>query len=172
MEEIGDSCIYINEIVSVILFILSFPIAYLLASILGDVLWYFIFLVIFWVSALCIFLYDIFSYEKDKNNRDVEDKSFGRDVVHYAPLKKLKNDDTLDFYTATLKPVDTVTPICTVEEIGEYAECPYCGSNIRETFYELGGIVRCNKCGAFHHRECFEYYGKKCGSSSCKLREA
>jgi len=66
MGEIGDSGIYINEIVSVILFILSFPIAYLLASILGDVLWYFIFLAIFWFYALCIFVYDIFSYEKDE----------------------------------------------------------------------------------------------------------
>jgi len=81
-------------------------------------------------------------------------------------------DKTLDIYTPTLKQLDSVTPVYNIEEVGEYAECPYCGSNIRETFYELGGVVRCNKCGALHHRECFEYYGRKCGSPSCKLREA
>ena len=70
-----------------------------------------------------------------------------------------------------IKKEDMVIPISNIEEIGKYAECPYCGSNIRETFNELGGIVRCDKCGAFHHKECFEYYGKKCGSSSCKLRD-
>ena len=76
----------------------------------------------------------------------------------------LKSGDVLDnktpdIYTPTLKQLDTVTPISNIEEVGKYAECPYCGSNIRETFNELGGIVRCDKCGAFHHRECFEYYG-------------
>ena len=80
--------------------------------------------------------------------------------------------NTLDIYTPvrTSKQWDTVTPVYNIEEVGEYAECPYCGSNIRETFYELGGVVRCNKCGALHHKECFEYYGRKCGSPSCKLR--
>ncbi|MCW3129446.1 MAG: hypothetical protein N2V75_05035 [Methanophagales archaeon] len=83
-------------------------------------------------------------------------------------------DKTLDIYPPidTLKQKDTVTPIYNVEEVGKYAECPYCGSNIRETFYELGSVVRCNKCGALHHKECFEYYGRKCGSPSCKLKEA
>ena len=83
------------------------------------------------------------------------------------------NDDTLDIHMPirTPKQWDTVTPVYNIEEVGEYAECPYCGSNIRETFYELGGVVRCNKCGALRHRECFEYYGRKCGSPSCKLKE-
>ena len=80
--------------------------------------------------------------------------------------------DKFEIYAPIEPAISTVTPIYNIEEVGKYAECPYCGSNIRETFYELGGIVRCDKCGAFHHRECFEYYGNKCGSSSCKLREA
>ena len=80
-----------------------------------------------------------------------------------------KSGEILD---KTSKQWDTVTPVYNIEEVGKYAECPYCGSNIRETFYEHGGIVRCNKCGALHHKECFEYYGRKCGSSSCKLKEA
>ncbi|MCW3129450.1 MAG: hypothetical protein N2V75_05055 [Methanophagales archaeon] len=77
-----------------------------------------------------------------------------------------KSDDALN---KTSKQWDTVTPVYNIEEVGKYAECPYCGSNIRETFYEQGGIVRCDKCGALHHKECFEYYGRKCGSSTCKL---
>ena len=81
-----------------------------------------------------------------------------------------KSGEVLD-KTKTSKQWDTVTPVYNIEEVGEYAECPYCGSNIRETFYEHGGIVRCNKCGALHHKECFEYYGGKCGSPSCKLKE-
>ncbi|MCW3129452.1 MAG: hypothetical protein N2V75_05065, partial [Methanophagales archaeon] len=97
------------------------------------------------------------------------------DVIR-EKLKSLKGlrRERLDIYTPvdTLKQLDTVTPISNIEEVGKYAECPYCGSNIRETFYELGGVVRCNKCGAFHHKECFEYYGRKCGSPSCKLKEA
>jgi hypothetical protein len=84
----------------------------------------------------------------------------------------VSNDGTLDIYSPTLKQLDNVTPIYTIEEVGKYAECPYCGSNMRETFNELGGVVRCDKCYAFHHKECFEYYGKICGSSSCKLGEA
>jgi len=82
--------------------------------------------------------------------------------------------NTLDIYTPvrTSKQWDTVTPVYNIEEVGKYAECPYCGLNIRETFYELGGVVRCNKCGALHHKECFEYYGRKCGSPSCKLKDA
>jgi hypothetical protein len=86
-----------------------------------------------------------------------------------TPSRIPTTDKTLDIYTPTLKQLDSVTPIYNIEEVGKYAECPYCGSKIRETFYELGGIVRCDKCGAFHHKECFEFYGKKCGSSSCKL---
>ena len=78
----------------------------------------------------------------------------------------------LEIYAPIEPTISTVTPISNIEEVGKYAECPYCGSNIRETFNELGGIVRCDKCGAFHHKECFEYYGRKCGSPSCKLREA
>ena len=78
-------------------------------------------------------------------------------------------DDTLDIYTPTPKRWGAVTPIYSIEEVGEYAECPYCSSNIRETFYELGGIVRCDKCDAFHHKECFEFFGGKCGSPTCKL---
>ncbi|MCW3129453.1 MAG: hypothetical protein N2V75_05070 [Methanophagales archaeon] len=100
-------------------------------------------------------------------------------IIRDRPETTLKigevlDDDTLDIYTPvrTSKQWDIVTPIDTIEEVGKYAECPYCGSNIRETFYEHGGIVRCDKCGALHHKECFEYYGRKCGSSSCKLREA
>ena len=99
-------------------------------------------------------------------------------VIRKRPESTFKDgdvlgDDALDIYTPTRtsKQWDTVTPVYNIEEVGEYAECPYCGSNIRETFYELGGVVRCNKCGAFHHKECFEYYGGKCGSPSCKLRE-
>ena len=80
--------------------------------------------------------------------------------------------ESLDIYTPikTLKQLDTVTPISNIDEVTKYAECPYCGSNMRDTFYELGGVVRCDKCGALHHKECFEYYGRKCGSPSCKLR--
>ena len=76
-----------------------------------------------------------------------------------------------EFYAPIETAPSSVTLISNIEEVGKYAECPYCGFNIRKTFYEHGGIVRCDKCGAFHHKECFEYYGKKCGSSSCKLRE-
>ncbi|MCW3129445.1 MAG: hypothetical protein N2V75_05030 [Methanophagales archaeon] len=76
----------------------------------------------------------------------------------------------IDIFDLIETRISTVTPVSNIKEVGKYAECPYCGSNIRDTFYELGGIVRCDKCGAFHHKECFEYYGRKCGSSSCKLR--
>jgi len=90
-------------------------------------------------------------------------------------LRKYKpstDKDKLEISKQVKSKPSTATPIYNLEEVGKYAECPYCGSNIRDTFYEHGGIVRCNKCGAFHHRDCFEYYGKKCGSSSCKLKEA
>ncbi|MCW3129444.1 MAG: hypothetical protein N2V75_05025 [Methanophagales archaeon] len=127
-----------------------------------------------WVPAVWVIVAYVYENrvrsETTFKGGDVEDKSFGRDVVHYSSLKRLNKDDPLDIYTATLKQVDTVTPIYNVEEVGKYAECPYCGSNIRDTFYDLGGIVRCDKCGALHHKECFEYYGRKCGSPSCKLR--
>jgi hypothetical protein len=82
--------------------------------------------------------------------------------------------ESLDIYRSVdvQKPSETVTSISNIEEVGKYAECPYCGFNIRKTFYELGGVVRCNKCGVFHHKECFDYYGGKCGSLSCTLKNA
>ncbi len=99
---------------------------------------------------------------------------FATVYVHrkYAHIPGEDAADTLDIYAPidTLKQLDNATIIYNKEEVSKYAECPYCGSNIRDTFYEHGGIVRCDKCGAFHHKECFEYYGNKCGSSSCKLR--
>jgi len=87
---------------------------------------------------------------------------------HKPPADK----DKLEILAPIKSAPSTVTPVYNIEEVGKYAECPYCGLNIRETFYEHGGIVRCNKCGAFHHKECFEYYGRKCGSPSCKLKDA
>jgi hypothetical protein len=53
-------------------------------------------------------------------------------------------------------------------DVPEYAECPYGDGNIRETFYE-DTIVRCSDCGAFHHRSCFDRFGK-CGSIRCRAR--
>ena len=106
---------------------------------------------------------------------------------------KSRSENTLDIYTSSenirnietsresrssspfrwwlMQKEDNVTPLLSIEEVGKYAECPYCSSNIRDTFFEHGGVVRCDKCGALHHKECFEYYGRKCGSPSCKLRD-
>jgi hypothetical protein len=55
-----------------------------------------------------------------------------------------------------------------IHEVPEHAECPYGDGNIRETFYE-DTIVRCSVCGAFHHRSCFDRFGK-CGSIRCRAR--
>ena len=106
-------------------------------------------------------------YNVKRNYKNIE-KDLNKNIDELKrSLKK-----SLAIYTIVEHPISTVTPIYTLEEVGKYAECPYCGSKIRETFYELGGIIRCNNCGAFHHKECFEYYGGKCGSSSCKLRNS
>ena len=103
-------------------------------------------------------------YNVKRNYKNIE-----KDVNKNIDELKRSLKKSLAIYTIVEHSISTVTTIYTVEEVGKYAECPYCGSNIRKTFY--GGIVRCDKCGAFHHKECFEYYGRKCGSSSCKLRD-
>jgi hypothetical protein len=53
-----------------------------------------------------------------------------------------------------------------LHNVPEHAECPYGDGNIRETFYE-DAIVRCSACGAFHHRSCFDRFGR-CGSIRCR----
>lgn len=63
-----------------------------------------------------------------------------------------------------------VTPVFNIGDVIEDAQCPYCSSNIRDTFHEYGGIVKCTACGTFHHKKCFDDY-KICGSKKCKLRK-
>ena len=121
----------------------------------------------FGFPALAAILYGIMAgYSKPFNQRD--SRSTDDDTLDiYMPIETVSEDvatpSSLERWPSPwfLRRKDAVTPIYGIEEIGKYAECPYCGSNIRDTFYELGGIVRCDRCGAFHHKECFDYYGKK-----------
>jgi hypothetical protein len=129
----------------------------------------------FGISAIVAIVFGIIAgYSKDFNQRDsrsTDDETL--DI--YMPIETVSEDiatpSSLERWPSpwASRRKDAVTPIYGIEEIGKYAECPYCGSNIRETFYKLSGIVRCDKCGAFHHKDCFEFFGGKCGSPTCKL---
>lgn len=54
--------------------------------------------------------------------------------------------------------------VLSINEIPEEAECSYRDGLLREDF-RPGEVVRCNRCGALHHRDCFERWG--CGSLMC-----
>ncbi|RLI02851.1 hypothetical protein DRO38_03455 [Candidatus Bathyarchaeota archaeon] len=60
--------------------------------------------------------------------------------------------------------------ISNINDIPEHAVCPYCQENIRESFYEYGGVVKCPKCGTFHHADCFRQGG--CGNPACRFRKS
>ncbi len=62
----------------------------------------------------------------------------------------------------------TITPVYSNDEIGEHAMCPYCSSNLQETFDEMGRVIKCNRCGAFQHLECFQEHGHKCVNPHCR----
>lgn len=55
-----------------------------------------------------------------------------------------------------------------ISEVSEYAECPYGDGNIRATFH-VAEIVKCTRCGVFHHKDCFDQK-EKCGSFYCSVK--
>lgn len=79
--------------------------------------------------------------------------------------------DQIEFYSGnnhTPKGIDAFgdySLVKNIDEVSEYAECPYGDGNIRETFHQTE-IVKCSDCGAFHHKDCFNDMGR-CGSFYC-----
>jgi hypothetical protein len=103
------------------------------------------------------------------------------DIEVYTPIQTIETPQGISGADAIADiPIQTtetsqipMVGVITVHNIGEViedAECPYCKDNIRDTFYERGGVVKCAACGTFHHKEGFDYY-KRCGSKKCKLRK-
>lgn len=95
--------------------------------------------------------------------------TFGRRI-----LKRIR--EGLDVYahipTTGYRPTHTTGrlnsySITNITDVPEHAECPYCHLNIRESFYDFGGVVRCPDCGAFHHMECYQH---GCGNQTCRFR--
>jgi hypothetical protein len=100
-------------------------------------------------------------------------------VYWWLSKRRRKRDrDRLVIYSYTVIPSPPPPPldlnlqmydlVNMFHDVPEYAECPYGDGNIRETFYE-DTIVRCSACGAFHHKSCFDRFGK-CGSIRCRAR--
>lgn len=81
-------------------------------------------------------------------------------------------DDELEVYSVSVTQFDTpagVIAVPDINDVGEHAKCPICSNNIRDTFYENGGIVKCTACDVFYHKKCFDDVGQ-CESKACKFR--
>ena len=78
------------------------------------------------------------------------------------------NGEGLEIYGATPSTVRYGSfSIGNINDVPEHAVCPYCSLNIRESFYNFGGVVKCPNCGTFYHTDCFRY---GCGNPACKFR--